>query len=258
MLRLSVILTSIALLLPTQAQARPKKNKSTPTACNISYLPFSPGMKWKYQYAIPPGVDETPNLLKSKVPETFEIEVLSVDSKAGKTTISLAETYRDVKRETTLSCNKEGLSVPVDSFFFAGELPGAIGMTVENASMKGEMYPGSKGLKKGAVLFVEVKTEVVQANAAEHNKAMLEIERELTVGKKEDVEVEHGIHSATMVQVALSGRAKLDASPTHEIPLTDGKAMLWFAPKLGLVRAYNRLSQGWELVSVTDAQGTAL
>jgi hypothetical protein len=81
------------------------------------------------------------------------------------------------------------------------------------------------------------------------------MERQITVGRREDVEVEHGIHRAYPVEVAISGRVALDVSPDKQVPLPDGNAVLWFTPGLGLVRAYNRLGQGWELAEMTDDAG---
>ena len=70
-----------------------------------------------------------------------------------------------------------------------------------------------------------------------------------------DVEVEHGIHKAYPVEVAISGRVTLEPTPDKPVPMPQGNAMLWFATDIGLVRAYNRLGEGWELSSHTNVAG---
>ena len=86
-------------------------------------------------------------------------------------------------------------------------------------------------------------------------KAKIELERQITVGQRIDVEVEHGIHKAYPVEVAISGRVTLEPTPDKPVPMPQGNAMLWFATDIGLVRAYNRLGEGWELASHTNAAG---
>ena len=263
----SCTLVSLALLaagLATSSQADAKrnrrgKNSKAKTACNMKYLPFVAGYTWTYQYAIPPGVEDRPGGIKAKVPETVTIKVKSVESKDASTTITLEESYRKVVTDTVLSCDSKGLTVPLDSFYFAGELPGALGMSSEGLDLKGEMYPAAGGLSRGTSLYIEVKAGVTRASApdttAKHPAAKLEIERQITIGGSEDVEVEHGIHSAIAVEVAISGRVALENDYEKKVSLPEGNAMLWFSSDVGLVRAYNRLGQGWELATFKGADG---
>lgn len=264
MFRASILaLSAIALLSasPDRAEAK-RKQKGKAAACNLSYLPFVEGMSWKYQYAIPPGVEARAGGLKAKVPDTFTIVVKSVEAKSAGATITLEESYRKVVRQTVLTCDSKGLRVPLESFYFAGELPGALGIQVENLEVEGAMYPGKAGLKRGESFYSDIKAQIVRTAGGdakvEHPNASLEMERQITVGTRTDVEVEHGIHTAYPVEVALSGRAALAPTPDKQVALPDGIAMLWFAPKLGLVRSYNRLGQGWELVEHTDAAGNPI
>ncbi len=241
-----------------EAQRRSRRSKAA-IACKMSYLPFAAGRSWTYQYVIPPGVEDLPGGLKAKIPETVTIKVKSVEAKSGAATITLQESYREVSQETILTCDAEGLVVPLQSFFFAGELPGALGMTTENVDTKGKIYPGSAGLKRGESMYVEIKADVIRASAegtkVKHPAAKLEIERQITVGASQEVEVEHGIHKAAFVEVAISGRSSLAPMPDKKIALPEGNAQLWFASGVGLVRAYNRLGQGWELVKFVDGEG---
>ncbi len=259
-------LCTLALLIGSSSNAeakRKKKAKGPAPACSMNFLPLVEGTTWKYQYAIPPGAPEAPGGLKAKAPDTFQVVVKKVESSKEGAKISLEESYRKVVQNTVLTCDKkEGLVVPINSFFFSGELPGAIGMVVEDLKLKGDMYPGSSGLKKGESYYVDVKATIVR-NAGEdskvvHPKAALEMERQITVGSKEDVETEHGIHPAYKVDVALSGRLALEVSSDKSVPLPEGSATLWFSNGIGLIRSYNRLGQGWELVEHTNAAGEAI
>ncbi len=261
--RITILLAVLVPLLaigPPDAEAQRRNRKSKAViACKMSHLPFATGRSWTYQYVIPPGVEDRPGGLKAKVPESVTIKVKSVESKGATTTITLDESYRKVSHETVLTCDSKGLVVPLHSFFFAGELPGALRMSTENLSIKGEFYPSSAGLKRGTSMYVEIKADVIRASAegtaAKHPAAKLEIERQITVGTTEDVEVEHGIHKAAFVEVAISGRSSLAPMPDKKIALPEGNAQLWFASKIGLVRVYNRLGQGWELVKFVDGEG---
>ncbi len=256
-------LCALALLVSGTSDAevfRWRKGKGSAADCNMSFLPFIEGATWKYQYAIPPGSSETTNALRAKVPETFSIRVKSIESHGDDAKITLEESYRTVVRTTILTCHKKyGLFVPIDSFYFSGELPGAIGVSIEDLSLKGEMYPGSAGFKEGDSFYVGGKATIVRTPAGdsnvEHPKFKLEIERQITIGSKEDVETEHGIHAAYKVEVTLSKRLALKPTPDKSVPLPEGNATLWFAKGLGLIRSYNRMGQGWELVEYTNAAG---
>lgn len=257
-----VLLSSLLLLLASGQDAnakRKKGGKSPASACGIRYLPFIAGTTWTYRNVIPPGVEDVPGAIKTKLPETFVINVKSVTSEGKASSITLEESYRKVVRETVLRCTDDSLSVPLESFFFAGELPGALGISTEALTYKGDIYPGKSGLKRGESKYVEVRGELDRKpggdSKVKHLKATLELERQISVGKTTDVEVEHGIHSSSPVEVAISGRIALLPTPDKPVPMPEGNAMLWFSTDIGLVRAYNRLGEGWELTSHTNAAG---
>ncbi len=244
-------------VLPGSTAEAKRAKKASASACGIDYLPFVEGTEWKYQYSIPPGVEEKENALKTKDPETLTITVKKVEKDGAGANIILEEKYREVAFTTLLSCNSSGLIVPINSFFYVGELPGGLGMQVENAEYDGTMYPGKSGMKKGSSFFVKVKAQIKRPAAgkadAKHLLATLEMERQLTVGKKELVEVSFGAYDAMGVEFALSGRVSLAPTPDKQTFLPDGTATLWFAPGIGILRAYNRMEQGWELTSFTPA-----
>src|SRR5690606_30744189 len=115
--------------------------------------------------------------------------------------------------KTTLRCDKDGLEVPIQSFFFAGEPGGGQGMSISNLETKGELYPGRKGLSSGDSLYVTVKADVERTagkSGAVHPKAKLEIERLLNVRGRERITTGAGDVRATRVEVVLSGRAAVE------------------------------------------------
>jgi hypothetical protein len=257
---LALVAASFAMTGDAEAQRKGRgKKTAAKAACKIKFLPFVTGYSWGYQYVIPPGVEERAGGIKAKVPETLTITVKSVAPTSEGTAITLTESYRKVSTETVLTCDSKGLNVPLNSFYFAGELPGTLGITTDALAAKGEIYPSAAGLSRGASMYVEIKADVIRNSApdttAKHPLAKLEIERQITVGGSEEVEVEHGIHKATAVEVALSGRTALVTDLEKKVSLPEGTAMLWFSNGIGLVRAYNRLGQGWELQTFKDAAG---
>lgn len=267
-----VTLFSFAMILPSGgAEAKRKRRARGPAAaCGLRYLPLIEGRTWTYQYAVPPLAEgEEPaadapkaRILTAKTPDTFTVRVKSVKQSAGKTTITLEESYRKVVRNTVLTCTSKGLTVPIDSFYFSGELPGALGFQIEDLELNGEMYPGKRGLKKGDTFWMDIKAKLLRSPGGEadmkHLNATIELERQIVISQPEEVEVEHGIHDAHLVEVELSGRTSLEPTPDKQSTLTIGKSRLWFADNLGLVRTYNRLGQGWELATFTDADGKAI
>ncbi|MBL4632726.1 MAG: hypothetical protein JKY56_02575 [Kofleriaceae bacterium] len=238
------------------ANAQGKGKNAKASACGIRYLPFVEGRTWKYQYVIPPNATEIEKPLKTKIPETFTITVKSIEASKGGATITLEEKYRDTAFKTVLTCTGDKLVVPLTSFFYLGELPGGLSMDVSDVAIDGPMYPGKGGLKKGVSYFAKIKAKIARPTtgkaSAAHLPTTLEMERQLTVGKKEKVEVEHGLHNAYGVEFAISGRVSLDLTPDKKVFLPDGVAKIWFADGIGVVRAYNRMEQGWALAEMSD------
>lgn len=244
---------SFALSLGAGAAAAQKQKKAAPP-CGISYLPLVEGTVWTYKFAVPPEVQEAPGP-RSEPPETLRIEVLEVAAKGKSAEITVAEAFRGVTHETVLRCTPDGLAVPVESFFFAGEPGGGRNVALENVDAKGEVYPGKKGLGRGDELYIAVVADLVRAptegSGAEIPRGKLEIERLLNVGGRESVETGLGELSATRVDVVLSGRAAVEPQLDKQVHMPDTRSQLWFASGVGLVQAYNRLGHGWQLGSVT-------
>lgn len=253
----AMALTFVGGTMGAEAVGDAKPNaKKVSGACGIKFLPFVEGRSWKYQYVIPPNASEEEKPLKTKLPETFTITVKSIEETKTGATITLEEKYREIAHATVLTCTGSKLSVPMSSFFYLGELPGGLNMQVSDLKVEGLMYPGSAGLKKGVFYFAKVKAKVARPamgeSEAKHLPATFEMERQLTVGNKEKIEVEQGLHNAYGVEFAVSGRISLEVTPDKKVFLPDGVAKLWFADGVGVVRAYNRMEQGWELAEMTD------
>lgn len=263
---------SALLVLPSDGLAKKRKNDKkgkAASACGLDYLPFSEGHSYTYAFVFPPDVDESTSAVKAKAPETFGFKVMSVSEGKSGTEIQLEERYvfklgerdQEVKYNTTLVCTDDKLEVPPTSFFFAGEL-GTLGMELQNVKTKGETFPGKAGLVRGDAKYMELKADVLRKPAGgakiEHSAAKLEIERQITIGKKAEVEVDYGTFDATEVEVAMSGRTALAETADKQVSLPEGTATMWFVPNVGLVRVYNRMGQGWALSTRSDAEGKAI
>ena len=256
---LSATACALALSAPASELAAKPARPQRP-ACGISYLPLVPGTTWVYEFVQPPELEEAAGP-RTEPPSTLEIEVVEVAERGGQTTISLEERYRDVAVKTQLRCDRGSLTVPPESFFFAGEPGGGRGMTFEIESSEGQFYPGRGSLKAGDSFYVALKGRVARPSAAAktaaHAVAHLEIERKADVGETEEVETSMGPMKARSIAIVLSGRAAVEPAVGEPVHMPETRSELLFVDDVGLVRAYNRLAHGWQLSEVRRADASA-
>lgn len=229
--------------------------KKAKPACGLTFLPFVEGASWTYEMndADDEDAKKAPRGVTAAQPESITIAVKSIESRGDEATIQLEESFRKVVVSTTITCTKKSTLVDPNSFLWAGEPGGGIHMKLTNLKRKGESYPGKKGLKGGTELFEEFKASV-ERSAAPKTKAKIrngtvEMEREAKVGSSEPVILADGTDlKATRVEVSLSGRGQLEGEKGSPREMAAGaRSMLWFAPKVGLVKVSNRLNQTWVL-----------
>jgi hypothetical protein len=219
-------------------------------ACGIAFLPLVEGTTWTYKYFVPENVDAAP-ALHINSPETLTIHVDKVAPSAdGGSTITVTESYRKVSLTHDLTCSKDNLQVPIDSFFFNGEPGGGIGMKIDKIDRKGETFLLKGGLKENT--FQEFKAEVTrtptQGSGAAIPPAILEVERKMTVKGKEPIDSEMGMHKNTIrIDIELTGRAALDTQKDKPLNMPAMPSTMWFAPGVGVVRAESRAGWGWKL-----------
>jgi hypothetical protein len=247
-----IVLAAVVAVLPASADAQKKKKKATAKpACGMKELPFVPGAEWTYQYYVPEGVQLPPGV-RIQDPQALTIKVTKVAKAGPKTVISLEETYRKVVVNTELECDKKtGLTVPVDSFFFAGQPGGGLQMKLGKVERKAETNVFTGGALKGEA-FEEIKTSATREPSPQTGAvlvpAKLEVERKMTVGaQKEIVESGVGSHKATRLAISMTGRATLENTPDKPFNFPPLDVAMFFAPDVGVVQVRNSQGQGWKL-----------
>lgn len=233
------------------AQKKKKKAKVKP-ACGMKVLPFAEGVEWKYQSFVPEGVEMAKGVRIQEPPELL-IKVTKV-SKApgGKTVIALEESYRKVMVKTTLECDKKGLTVPPESFFFAGQPGGGLLMKLGKVERKAETNVFEGGKLTGEA-FEELKTSATREASPDTGAvlvpAKLEMERTMKVGAQKET-VESGItthKAATRLAIQLTGRSTLDTAPDKPYLFPPLDIAMFFEPEIGVVQVRNSLGQAWKL-----------
>lgn len=249
---LALVATLLAAPLAAQAQSQPKK-KVKP-ACGLRMLPLAEGSQWTYNYYVPEGVQLPPGV-RIQEPSSLTIKVVKVEKSGDKTLISLEESYRKIVVKTQLQCDKSGLVIPPDSFFFAGQPGGGLQMTVGPIERKAETNVFAGGGFKGEA-FEELKTKVTRLPSAGTGAvlvpASLELERKQAVSAiKESVETAKETVKATRLIINLTGRATLDSTPDKPLPMPQLDVAMYFLQDVGVVQVRNSLGQGWKLNEYT-------
>jgi hypothetical protein len=220
-------------------------------ACGIDFLPLVPGHQWTYKFFVPEESTPPAGQLHVPEPESLTIQVVKVEAHGDSTQITLSESYRKVTVETVLTCDKERLLIPPDSFFFAGEPGGGIGIQLDKLERKGDSVLLDKGL--GEDTFQEFNATAIRKPAdgtgAVIPAARLEIERKMTAKGKDTVETDAGQQQkAIRVDIQLTGRAALDVQKDKPFNMPAFDSSMWFAPGIGVVRVETKIGVGWKLV----------
>jgi hypothetical protein len=246
--------TSALLAVSPAAEGKEKKKKAGKpgaSACGISFLPLVEGTEWTYKYFVPDGVEIPPGL-HVVPPDTLTIKVDKVEQSGDSATITVTETYRKVSGTREITCSKDSLQVPIDSFFFNGEPGGGIAIKLDKMERKGDSFltPG-KGLKEDTYQeFKALATRVpTEGSGAAMAPANLEVERKMVVRGNEATESEMGDHKAIRVDIELTGRAALESQKDKPFNMPAVPSSMWFAPGVGVVRAESRMGWGWKLQS---------
>ena len=251
-------LAAVALL--TAAPAAEGKNKKKDKeaaaagkpgapACGISFLPLVEGTEWTYKHFVPENAEIPPGL-HVNAPETLTVRVDKVTPSADGATITVTESYRKVSVTRELTCSKDALQIPIDSFFFNGEPGGGIAIKIDKVERKGDSFVLKGGLKENT--FQEFRATATRVptdkSGAAIPPAALEVERKMTVLGKQPTESDVGEHkTAIRVDIELTGRAALDTQKDKPLNMATIPSSMWFQPGVGLVRVESRLGWGWRL-----------
>ncbi|HUS63231.1 MAG TPA: hypothetical protein VMZ28_01770 [Kofleriaceae bacterium] len=220
-------------------------------ACGIDFLPLAQGRQWTYKFFVPENSTPPAGQLHIPEPETVTIQVVKVEAQGESTKITVSESYRKVTVETVLTCDKDRLLIPPDSFFFAGEPGGGIGIQLDKLERKGDSVLLEKGL--GENTFQEFKATAIRkpsdGSGATIPGARLEIERKMTAKGKDTIETDTGEpQKAIRVDIQLTGRAALDVQKDKPFNMPAFDSSMWFAPGVGVIRVETKAGVGWKLV----------
>jgi hypothetical protein len=277
-------LIAATLALPGLAVAGPKAKAGTPPhsppACGVKILPLVEGNTWTYENTAAPAPPE--DAIKRIAPEpmkTVVITVKSVDAKKGADTVVTLEEKitRDLTKDpkkpildertitTTITCNPKKFVISPDSFFFAGEPGGYLGIKIDTIDHPKPTNANSWVLPKGTVGVDPWREELTmhwtgvptEGSEAKLGSGKLELERSYQPAQPEPVTTKFGSFTAEKLSLLTTGRVTLD---TPMAPPQDGKpaelpanwyTTQWLAPDVGLVQSLNSYAHMYQLVSAT-------
>jgi hypothetical protein len=252
-----------ALVWPMDASAqrrRGKKKKKAVAACEMSYLGLVEGTSWTYELFAPPDAPERRGLFLDDPPRvTVKVTKVEASGKKG-ATVTLEETHRKFSRTTTITCHEDdGVRLDPHSFLFAAEVGGGLQVELAGLKREGHSFPGKKDFKTGTELIEELKANATRVASpdtnVEHAAAKLEIEREMKMMGTEPIESALDVHNKAMrVDISVTGRAGVAPELDKLVNMPAATSVMWFAPGVGLVRAQNRLGQGWQLIEMSTPE----
>jgi hypothetical protein len=273
------------LVIPATADARPRKKAkaaakagkagNVASACGARVLPLAKGTIWTYAPVVAPlPPSDAVKRIAPLQPKEITISVKSIEAKGTETVVTLEEKLtidrtKDEKKplveerayETTITCSDKKFDISPDSFLFAGEPGGYLGLEITKLSrVKGT----SLQLVKGGIgeaewredLVVEWSQTPTKKTGAKLANGKLELERVFTPQLPEPVTTKMGMFRAEKLGLITTGRVTLeDASPqTKPMELPAGwVSHLWLADGVGMIQALNSFGHMYQLVDSTDA-----
>jgi hypothetical protein len=282
-------LIATILVVPALAVAAPKKAAKTAAgggppvgkaapACGVKVLPLVEGNSWTYTNvaAAQPAEDAIKRISPDPAKEVT-ITVKSVEAKKGADTVVTLEekVTRDLTKdpkkpvldertiETTITCSDKKFVISPDSFFFAGEPGGYLGLKVDSIDHPKPTMANSWVVTKGGfgdaqwreelvMHWTRVPTEGVEAKLG---SGKLELERSYTPEQPEPIVTKLGTYKTEKLGLITTGRVTLD----HPLAPQDKPAELpanwvttqWLADGVGLVQSLNSYAHEYQLTAAT-------
>jgi hypothetical protein len=260
---------------PAEGDAPPTTKTASP--CGEKVLPLAVGNSWTYGMipAPNPPDDQIKRISPAEVDSiTITVKSIETPTKGGDTTITLEEkTSTDVTHErdpkkklidehtytTTIVCNAKKFEISPDSFFFAGEPGGYLGMKVESIERpKGGSWQltngdfGDHGWREDVHLaWTRLPFEGSQAKLG---AGKLELERQFTPENPEPVSTKLGTYTAEKLALITTGRVINDGAPADAKPMeipAGWVSTLWVTPGAGVVQTLNPYAHMYQLTQVT-------
>ena len=229
-------------------------------ACGIDFLPLAQGHQWTYKFFVPENSTPPAGQLHIPDPESVTIQVVKVEAQGESTRVTLSESYRKVTVETVLTCDKDRLLIPPDSFFFAGEPGGSYGLEFDKLErIKGTsitLTNGSIGDQPWREDITAHWNRKPSGNSgANLGSGTLALERQYTPQQPEVVATKLGSWKSEKLALITTGRVTLDSKETATLkPLEIPEGWLstiWMAENVGVVQTLNGFAHMYQL---TDAK----
>lgn len=271
------------LVVAAPSSAGPTTRSASP--CSQRVLPLAIGNQWTYSL-VPAQAQATDPIARiaPTPPNKVVVTVKSIDSEpGGDTVIALEETtsidpagetnksLRDERTiATSIRCNAKKFELSPDSFWFAGEPGGYLGLKLDTVErVKGTSLQLSNGRIAQAAWREDLLirwTRVPFAGAgAAASSGKLELERQFTAPQRDRVETKIGTYNADTLGLVTTGRVTTDqanaAGPSAmanaasvekpmELP-ANWIATLWIAEGAGVVQTLNPFAHKYQLSAVT-------
>jgi hypothetical protein len=278
----ALVAACAALLIPAAADARPKKKPAAAkagapaaSACGAKVLPLAMGAQWTYN-PVPsptPPPDAITRIAPAR-PNQIVITVKSIEAKGPDTVVTLEEKFqidrgkdkgKPVTEEraitTTITCNATKFDISPESFLFAGEPGGTVGLELgEVTHVKGTSLALVKGgigeAPWGEDLVIKWTQKPTDKTNAKLGSGKLEMERRFTPQPIEPITTKMGMYRAEKLGLITTGRITLDEhSPTTkpmELP-AGWISTIWLAEGIGMVQALNSYGHMYQLVDSSTA-----
>jgi len=278
-------LIATVLVAPALVVAAPKKAakagataKTSPPACGMKLLPLVEGNSWTYTHvASPVPVDDKVKLITPEPAKEVVITVKKVEAKKGSDTVVTLEekVTRDLTKDpkkplldertltTTITCNDKSVVISPDSFFFAGEPGGYLGLTIDKIEHPKPTNANSWVLTKGGLGDAQWREEMVmhwtrvptEGSEAKLGSGKLELERSYTPEQPENVVTNLAQYpKSEKLALITTGRVTLDNPHALQAPSelpANWLTTQWFADGVGLVQSLNTYAHEYQLTAVT-------
>ena len=241
-----------------------------PPACGVKMLPLVTGNAWTYTHvAAPLPAPDAIMRIAPIEPTEVTITVKSVDAKkGGDTTVTLEEKIttdlsKDPKKPqldvrtltTTIVCSATHFDISPESFLFAAEPGGIIGLHIDKVDRKGTSWKLANGVMGEAEWREDLTATWTRSGTpgsdAKAETGKLELERVFTPGPTEAVITKLGTFKAEHLFLKTTGRVTLDGAPADlkpmELPDNWGNSM-WLADGIGAVQLLNSYAHMYQLV----------
>ena len=255
----------------TEAKGNTGPAAKAPSACGVKILPLAEGNQWTYSsVAAPLPAEDAIKRIAPQPAKTVVITVKSIEAKKGADTVVTLEEKitidltKDEKKPvldertvtTTITCSDKKFDVSPESFFFAGEPGGYLGMKLDKVERtKGTSWQLTKGGIGDAEwredLAINWSRTPTEGSSAKPGAGKLELERRFTPQQPEQIITKLGSYHAEKLGLVTTGRVTLDvpeAKPS-ELP-ANWLTTMWLADGVGVVQSLNSYAHMYQL---TDA-----